>query len=402
MKTFVTKDNLEAAADFIKRGGLVAVPTETVYGLACNGLDEEAVGRIYEVKGRPPIKPLSLMVRGAGDIELYCRDVPKAAYTLAKKYWPGPLTIVLKARDIVPDIVRAGGSTVGLRCPDHELTQRMLEQSTLPFAAPSANPSGEESPKSAAKVLEYFDGLIDAVIDGGNCGIGRESTLIDMSAVPYRVLRESAVSKEELADCLCDAMCIFGITGGSGSGKTTALSELSKLGALIIDCDALYHGMLSEDAELKRELFERFPAAEKEGSVDRKALGAIVFTDAHALTDLNRITHRHIGRAVHELLREHAMNGGSIAAIDAVELISSGISDKCTAVIGISAEREIRLQRIMRRDSISREAAQMRIDAQRSDEYYSEKCDYMLMNNGDIAEFTDKFNQIIQEVLKNG
>ncbi|MBR2059744.1 MAG: Sua5/YciO/YrdC/YwlC family protein, partial [Fibrobacter sp.] len=100
------------AARLIEAGQLVAVPTETVYGLACNGLDEKAVAEIYEVKGRPPIKPLSLMVSGSEDMEKYCFDVPSAAYKLAEKYWPGPLTIVLKARDIVPEIVRAGGDTV--------------------------------------------------------------------------------------------------------------------------------------------------------------------------------------------------------------------------------------------------------------------------------------------------
>ena len=122
MKTAVITENPEQAAELIRTGGLVAVPTETVYGLAGNGLDPEAVHRIYEVKGRPEVKPLSLMVHDAAAMEHYCEDVPEAAYVLAEKVWPGPLTIVLKAKPCVPSIVRAGGETVGLRCPDHPLT----------------------------------------------------------------------------------------------------------------------------------------------------------------------------------------------------------------------------------------------------------------------------------------
>ena len=158
----------------MRGGGLIAVPTETVYGLAGNGLDEKAVAEIYEVKGRPEVKPLSLMVHDAASMERYCENVPPQAHTLAKKFWPGPLTIVMKANPCVPEIVRAGGETVGLRCPDHPLTLELLEKSGVPFAAPSANPSGEPSPKNADSVLKYFDGKIDAVLDGGECGIGCE------------------------------------------------------------------------------------------------------------------------------------------------------------------------------------------------------------------------------------
>lgn len=380
-------------------GGLVAVPTETVYGLAGNGLDEKAVAEIYEVKGRPEVKPLSLMVHDAASMERYCENVPPQAYTIAKKFWPGPLTIVMKAKPCVPEIVRAGGETVGLRCPDHPLTLELLEKSGVPFAAPSANPSGEPSPKNADSVLKYFDGKIDSVLDGGECGIGCESTLIDLSRTPYRILRQGALPADEIADALVDSMKIIGITGGTGCGKTTALNELERRGALLIDCDAVYHRMLETDRPMLDEIEKYFPGAVIDGKLDRKALGAVVFTDEEALRDLNIITHRHINLEIRRILREHAMNGGTLAAIDAIELFSSGLAKRCTATIGVIADREVRIDRIMRRDGISREYAMMRVNAQRPNEYFIQKCSHVLENNGSQEEFIEKCRKTFEEVL---
>lgn len=383
----------------MRGGGLIAVPTETVYGLAGNGLDEKAVAEIYEVKGRPEVKPLSLMVHDAASMERYCKNVPPQAYTLAKKFWPGPLTIVMKAKPCVPEIVRAGGETVGLRCPDHPLTLELLEKSGVPFAAPSANPSGEPSPKNADSVLKYFDGKIDAVLDGGECGIGCESTLIDLSRTPYRILRQGALPADEIADAFVDSMKIIGITGGTGCGKTTALNELERRGALLIDCDAVYHRMLETDRPMLDEIEKYFPGAVVDGKLDRKALGAVVFTDEEALRDLNIITHRHINLEIRRILREHAMNGGTLAAIDAIELFSSGLAKRCTATIGVIADREVRIDRIMRRDGISREYAMMRVNAQRPNEYFIQKCSHVLENNGSQEEFIEKCRKTFEEVL---
>lgn len=383
----------------MRGGGLVAVPTETVYGLAGNGLDEKAVAEIYEVKGRPEVKPLSLMVHDAALMERYCENVPPQAYTLAKKFWPGPLTIVMKAKPCVPEIVRAGGETVGLRCPDHPLTLELLKKSGVPFAAPSANPSGEPSPKNADSVLKYFDGKIDAVLDGGECGIGCESTLIDLSRTPYRILRQGALPADEIADAFVDSMKIIGITGGTGCGKTTALNELERRGALLIDCDAVYHRMLETDRPMLDEIEKYFPGAVIDGKLDRKALGAVVFTDEEALRDLNIITHRHINLEIRRILREHAMNGGTLAAIDAIELFSSGLAKRCTATIGVIADREVRIDRIMRRDGISREYAMMRVNAQRPNEYFIQKCSHVLENNGSQEEFIEKCRKTFEEVL---
>lgn len=399
MKTEIIKADLSRAAEIIKRGGLVAVPTETVYGLAANGLDERAVRDIYEVKGRPAVKPLALMVEGKSAMREYCENIPPQAELLADKLWPGPLTIVLKAKSIVPDIVRAGGETVGLRCPDHDLTLQALHLAKLPFAAPSANPSGEESPKTAQKVLEYFNGKIDAIIDGGECGIGRESTLIDMSKTPYKLLRLGALSEEEVADALISGMKIIGITGGTGSGKTTALDTLADMGALTIDCDALYHELLKSDKALIAAIEEAFPGTAEGGEVDTKRLGAVVFAEPSALEKLNAITREFILTELTRRLRCHAMNGGTLAAIDAIELHSAGVGKLCTATVAVTADSETRIQRICARDKITREYAKLRLDAQHEDEYYYSNCDYVLKNNGTQAAFAAECKKLFTEVL---
>ena len=402
MKTeIIGKDKLTRAASLIASGELVAVPTETVYGLACSALNAEAVERVYEVKGRPEVKPLSLMIHKGAAVTRYCENVPRQARVLMDRFWPGPLTIVLRSKDIVPDIVRAGGDTVALRCPDHPMTQAMLKKAKLPFAAPSANPSGGKSPVTAQEVLDYFDGRITAVVDGGRCGLGRESTIIDMSSAPYRILRRGALPEEDIASALAEKLKIIGITGGTGCGKTTALRELEAMGALVIDCDALYHEMLDTNMQMLEDIERSFPGTVTDGVLDRKALGATVFSNEAALLDLNAITHRYIGLEVDKRLADWAMAGGSIAAIDAIALIESGLGKKCLAVIGVVAEKATRIERIMKRDGISYEYAMMRVNAQYPNEYFEQKCDLVLHNDGDREAFRKKCKNLFKEVLKN-
>lgn len=398
METKRITDQIEDAAQIIRAGGLVAVPTETVYGLAGNGLNEKAVSEIYEVKGRPAVKPLSLMVPDESAMELYCEDVPPQAHALAKRFWPGPLTIVLKAKPEIPSIVLAGGTTVGLRCPDHPLTLSLLKSCGLPLAAPSANPSGEPSPKTAEQVLGYFDGRIDAVIDGGPCGLGRESTLIDMSRTPYKILREAALHEETVAEALAENLTVIGITGPSGCGKTTALQELEGFDTLVLDCDKIYHELLESNQALLQELESAFPGTVINGKLDRRALGRIVFADAEKLALLNRITHRYVMDETERRLRAFAMRGGLVAAIDAVELISAGMAERCDAVVGVLADEEIRVARIMARDGIGREAALARIRSQKPDSYYQTNCTHLLFNNADREGFAAACRQLYKEI----
>ena len=141
----IIEDQISAAADILRQGGLVGIPTETVYGLGANALDAEAVNKIFEAKGRPQDNPLIIHIPGPQWLPRYCEDVPPLAYTLARKFWPGPLTMILKRKPIVPDTTTAGLDTVGVRCPDHQVTLSIIREAGVPVAAPSANTSGRPS-----------------------------------------------------------------------------------------------------------------------------------------------------------------------------------------------------------------------------------------------------------------
>ncbi len=404
MNTEIIKEQeeLKEAAALLRAGQLVAVPTETVYGLAGNGLDETAVEQIYEVKGRPQVKPLSLMVPDALAMERCCREVPPQAHALAKHFWPGPLTIVLRSKDLVPAIVRAGGETVGLRCPDHPMTLELLRLSGIPFAAPSANPSGEPSPKTAEEVEAYFDGKIAAIVDGGPCGLGKESTILDMSQRPFRILRQGALPAEKIADALVDGMEIVGVTGPSGSGKSTALRCLRDRGALVLDCDAVYHELLETNHALVAELDARFPGCMEKGRLQRKKLGERVFGNQEALLDLNRITHRSITEEVQRRLRAFALQGGTLAALDASELLESPLAERCDFTIGVLAPEETRIRRIMARDGITRDYALSRVRAQHGEDYFRARCTVTVENNQDEAIFYATINKVLEEKLHHG
>ena len=203
MKTIVfhpETDNtaIQQAAAILRHGGLLGIPTETVYGLGANALDETAVLHIFEAKGRPQDNPLILHVPGADWLELYCHDIPPVAYTLAERFWPGPLTMVLPRRDIVPLRTTGGLETVGVRCPNHPMTLAIIREAGIPVAAPSGNTSGRPSPTTAQHMLEDMDGKINGIVDGGPCSVGVESTIIDLTVTPPRLLRPGGLPLEAL------------------------------------------------------------------------------------------------------------------------------------------------------------------------------------------------------------
>ncbi len=188
----------EAAAAILRDGGLVAIPTETVYGLAANGLDEAAVAKIFEAKGRPQDNPLILHVWQAAQVDTLCHSIPASARVLMEKFWPGPLTLVLPAKDIVPAATRAKLPTVAVRCPETPVTRAIIQGAGVPLAAPSANLSGKPSTTAAEHVLHDHAGRIPLIIDGGACRVGVESTILDMTEQPPRLLRPGGVSREAL------------------------------------------------------------------------------------------------------------------------------------------------------------------------------------------------------------
>ena len=192
------EDKIAAAAKILRDGGLVGIPTETVYGLGANALDGAAVKRIFEAKGRPQDNPLIIHVTGPQWLPRYCADVPPLAYVLARKFWPGPLTMILKRRPIIPDETTAGLDTVAVRCPNHPVTLAIIREAGIPIAAPSANLSGRPSCTTAQDVLEDMDGRINGVVDGGPCAVGVESTILDLTCDPPRLLRPGGLPMEDL------------------------------------------------------------------------------------------------------------------------------------------------------------------------------------------------------------
>ena len=513
------EDKISAAAKILREGGLVGIPTETVYGLAANGLDEKAVKRIFEAKGRPQDNPLILTIPGQQWLPRYCKDIPPLAYVLARKFWPGPLTMILKCRtDVVPSVITAGLDTVAMRCPNHPVTLAIIREAGIPVAAPSANTSGRPSCTTAQDVLEDMDGKIEGVVDGGHCTVGVESTILDLTCDPPRLLRPGGLPLEALEqligpiavdkavvsplqageqpkapgmkyrhyapkapvtvftgapeasareisrragpttgiicfdefahlfptqevhtlgpsnDKLAQAQRVFdalrtfdnsdvteilaqcpdsrglglavgnrlkkaagfhvvesdsqrivlGLTGGTGAGKTSALNAIRELGGEIIDCDAVYHEMLDNDQELRNTINAAFPGVfGADGKLNRQKLGQEVFAKKERLDKLNAIVFRFL---IPELERRLDSAPDGLYAIDAINLIESGLDRLCDRTIAVTAPTELRVRRIMARDNISEQYARLRISAQKPDEFYRSKCDLELNNGAETAE----------------
>lgn len=207
------------AAAILRRGGLLGIPTETVYGLGADALNEDAVSRIFLAKGRPQDNPLIIHVPDASWLESYCRDVPPAAYQLAERFWPGPLTMILPRRDIVPLQTTGGLETVGVRCPNHPVTLAIIEAAGVPIAAPSGNTSGRPSPTTAGHMMEDMLGKIEGIVDGGPCTVGVESTILDLTVQPPRLLRPGGLPLEALEQVLGEVAVDDAVRRKMGEGE---------------------------------------------------------------------------------------------------------------------------------------------------------------------------------------
>ena len=189
---------LEKAAELIKQGKIVVFPTETVYGIGTNGLDEQAVKNLYNVKQRPLNKPISLLVSNMEMVNEIARDITDTEYKIMEKFFPGPLTIILKKKNIVPDIVTAGQDTVGIRMPSGEIARKLVEIAGVPIAAPSANISGEPSGTNLQEIKKNFEGKADFFIDGGISEIGFASTIVQVIDGKPKILRQGSITLEEI------------------------------------------------------------------------------------------------------------------------------------------------------------------------------------------------------------
>ncbi len=216
---------LAAAAERLANGQLVAIPTETVYGLAADAMDPDAVAQIFHVKGRPATNPLIVHVSDESMAQTLANEWPDIAQKAAAAFWPGPLTLVVPKADAVPDIVTAGGHTVALRCPSLKATHHLIKVSQCPLAAPSANRSEAVSPTTAQHVLEGIGNRIGMILDGGPCEHGLESTVLDCTVDPPKVLRPGPISSEKLVEALGTNVC-SSESEPAGVGQGSAADEV--------------------------------------------------------------------------------------------------------------------------------------------------------------------------------
>ncbi len=219
-----TPEDIARAGEILSRGGLVGIPTETVYGLAADAFNGSAVARIFAAKGRPMDNPLIVHIADFDDIERFkpVREIPEAARKLAEAFWPGALTIIMKKSDRIPDEVSAGLDTVAIRFPSHPVAREIIRASGTLLAAPSANRSGSPSPTTAEHVHADMDGRIDAVLDGGACDVGVESTVITVADGVPRVLRPGGVTVEQLREVLGEVEVDDAVLHKLAEGQTAA------------------------------------------------------------------------------------------------------------------------------------------------------------------------------------
>lgn len=506
-----TEQGIARAGEILRSGGLVGIPTETVYGLAADALNGEAVAGIFKAKGRPQDNPLIVHICSFEQIKPLVSSLPASARALAEAYWPGPLTMVLPKAACIPEETSAGLDTVAVRFPSHPVARAVIQAAGTPLAAPSANLSGSPSPTTARHVLDDMEGRIPAIVDGGPCEVGVESTVVTLATEKPRLLRPGGITLEQLEAVLGEvevdpavlhqlkegakasspgmkykhyapkahvvivegntkqymdyvnaragegvcALCyngeeaglrvpavsygaefdystqahrlfevlreldemgarqvyarcprpegvgmavynrliraagfevirlkpfILGLTGPTGAGKSAAAAGMKARGCAVIDADQLARKAVEPGSPALSELAAAFgpDILDETGALNRALLAQRAFVSSEATQRLNRITHPYIIRLTEEEIRQYAEKGVPLIVLDAPLLYESGMDRLCDAVAAVIAPKQTRLERIMRRDGISRESALLRMSAQNKDEFYTDRARYVL------------------------
>lgn len=526
------EDGVREVGSILRNGGIAGIPTETVYGLAANAFDGQAVAKIFKAKGRPQDNPLIVHICDISQLDGVVSEIPDGALKLAEKFWPGPLSIIMPKGENIPDEVSCGLDTVAVRMPSHPAARDIIKAAGVPLAAPSANLSGSPSPTTAKHVIDDMWGRADAILDGGSCDVGVESTVVTLVGEKPRLLRPGGISLEQLEGVLgevevdsavlselqenakaaspgmkykhyspkarviivkgsfenyrrfvsgkkkCAALCfdgegeklsipfieigrehdssaqahllfealrtlddmgvetayarcpdtdgvglavinrllraaaftvidvdgamIIGLTGATGSGKSTVAKRLcEKYGIAHIDCDAIAREITSANSPVLAQLASAFgeDIILDDGSLDRAALASRAFASKEATKRLNSITHPIITSMALAKVNAFTQEGKPAVLLDAAAIFESKIDKLCAFTAVVSAPAEIRLDRIMYRDSITRENAVHRMGAQLSDEEYAKKADVVLYNyapydtDAEIEKIIEKYKE---------